>query len=352
MGILGDVLVVGGCGYFGSHLVQHLLGDDECGMVHVLDCSIDRNQKEGASYHEGSITNAEKVRQLVREIRPRVLFHCVSPRADLPHSRNHEFQHINIHGTDILLAAATNDDAVEAFVFTSSVDTYACPPHDNVDETHPLLPESDTSNEYARTKAVADRAVLAANGSHLRTVSLRPGHMYGDGYAQGLQEIMSLYSESGPLIQLGRGDNLMEVVSIDNAATLHILAAKALLDPKRADGVVAGEAFNVSDGAPVPFWHHARVIWQAIAGDKPLNSTIIIPAWLILFIMYSLEWVLWIFTLDIIKLPKTMDRAAMSYCLYTHTYSIQKAQDRLHFEPLVDHDKVLAESVKWVLRQS
>jgi sterol-4alpha-carboxylate 3-dehydrogenase (decarboxylating) len=42
-------------------------------------------------------------------------------------------------------------------------------------------------------------------------------------------------------------------VSIENAATAHFLAAKALLDPSRASGKVDGEAFIVSDSAPDPF---------------------------------------------------------------------------------------------------
>jgi sterol-4alpha-carboxylate 3-dehydrogenase (decarboxylating) len=74
---------------------------------------------------------------------------------------------------------------------------------------------------------------------------------------------------------LGNGEDIVKVVSIENAATAHFLAAKALLDPSRASGKVDGEAFIVSDSAPVPFWRHMRLMWQIARGQHGLDIIVL-----------------------------------------------------------------------------
>lgn len=112
-------------------------------------------------------------RQRVAPPAGRVIFHTASPIASLPASREGEFFETNVRGTEALLTVAAENTSAQALVYTSRVDTYADPPHENVTEAHPLWPASDKSNEYNRTKAIADCLVRDANGPQLRTVTLR-----------------------------------------------------------------------------------------------------------------------------------------------------------------------------------
>lgn len=349
--LLGTVLVVGGCGFLGYHLVGHLLQDEECESVCVLDRNIDANRHAEASYVLGNITDKAAISSLVSKIRPRVIFHAASPLAYLPQSRQHEFTDTNIVGTECLLSIAAASDAVAALVYTSTVDSYSDPPHDCATESHPLWAPTARTTEYNRTKAIADRLVRAANSPQLRTVCLRPGHMYGERHVQGMVEVLDMCEGGRALFQVGNGANLMEVASADNTAAAHVLAAKALVDPSRARGKVDGEAFNVSDGAPVPFWHHIGVIWKVARGEDALKGVTVIPAWVMIVLSFLVEWSFWIFTLDMIKPPTALRRTAVEYCIYSHTYSIQKARERLLFEPVVDHDAVLAQSARWMLER-
>ncbi|KAK7429918.1 hypothetical protein QQZ08_003540 [Neonectria magnoliae] len=347
--LLGTTLVVGGCGFLGYHLVRQLLEDDECKTVYVLDRNIDRNRHQKANYIRGKITDSEALHSLIAKIRPTVIFHSASPIASLPANRESEFVETNVKGTQVLLTVAAESDFTQAFVYTSSVDTYASPPHSEVTELHPMWPQSDKSNEYNRTKAIADRLVLATNGPQLRTVSLRLGHAYGERHIQGLVEVLDVCSGNQRLVQVGQGKNLMEVVSADNSATAHVLAAKALLDPSRAVGKVDGEGFNISDGSPVPFWHHIKVIWKVARGEKALEDITVIPAWVMIVVVNLVEWLLWALTLDTVKPPTPLRRVSLEYCVYTHTYSIEKAKERLLFKPAVNHDAVLEQSATWML---
>ncbi|RBR19171.1 uncharacterized protein FIESC28_05636 [Fusarium coffeatum] len=342
-------LVVGGTGFLGYHLVQHLLEDDHTGMVAVVDRNVTKNTHERAKYVECDITDAEFIRQIIDEIKPSVVFHCASPIAALPAWREPEFYETNVKGTEIFLNLAAESDSVRAFVFTSSMDVYADPPHTNADETFPLWPESDRSNEYNRTKAMGDRLVRQANGSKLKTVVLRPGHAYGERQVQGMIEAVNIAAGNGPLVRIGQGKNQVEVISAKNFAIAHTLAAKALLDPSRAAGKVDGEAFNISDGRPVPFWHHVRVIWEAVRGRDVSEEITILPGWIMIVASFLAEWLFWTFSLGKAKPPVELRRMSVEYCLYDHTHSIQKARERLMFDPASEHDTAVAGAVRWML---
>ncbi|KIL94399.1 hypothetical protein FAVG1_02962 [Fusarium avenaceum] len=347
--LIASSLVVGGCGFLGYHLVRGLLEDQECRYVHVLDRDTTRNTHEKATYFKGDINDSDLLRQVIDQVRPSVIFHCASPMATLPASRDGELYTTNVKGTELLLKLATESD-VRAFVLTSSVDVYANPPFTDADETYPLWSPLDKSNEYNRTKAIGDVLVREANGPQLRTVVLRPGHAYGERHIQGMVEVLDMCDGDKQLFQVGDGNNLMEVVSGENNAIAHILAAKALLDPSRARGKVDGEAFNVSDGDPVPFWHHIGVIWKASRGEDTLKDVIVLPAWLMVVVVELAEWLFWIFSLNTVKPPVQLRRVSMEYCIYTHTHSIEKARKRLLFNPASDHDDVVAKSAKWMLK--
>ncbi|KAH7148332.1 hypothetical protein EDB81DRAFT_856063 [Dactylonectria macrodidyma] len=348
--LLSTTLVIGGCGFLGYHIVRHLLGDDESGAVYVLDRDIGKNRLENATYIRGSITDSELLRSLIAEIKPTVIFNTASPLASLPRRREHEFFDTNVKGTEVLLTIGVESDSVQALVYTSSVDIYSDPPHTDVDESHALWPASDKSNEYNRTKAIADRIVRAANCPQLRTATLRPGHAYGERHVQGMVEVLDMCEGNKKMVQVGPGTNLMEVVSADNVATAHLLAAKALLDPSRAAGKVDGEGFNISDGIPKPFWHHMKLIWKTAAGEDKVKNLTILPAWVMIVAVYLTEWLLWIFTFNTVKPPTALRRVSLDYCLNTHTYKIEKARQRLHFDPVSDHDEEVVQSTRWMMR--
>lgn len=350
----GSCLVVGGCGFLGYHLVEQLLRCGDYDNVYVFDRNVRVNLREDATYIQGEITDANALRQLLDKIQPSVVFHAASPIASLPGSRLGEYTTTNVEGTKIIIALATESASVKALVYTSTVDVYANPPHVNVTEDHPLWPASNKSNEYNRTKAIGDQLVRAANCAQLRTVCLRLGHAYGDRQSQGLVEILNACEGTKPLIQVGDGSNLMEVMSAANCATGHVLAAKALLkesDSAIGETRVGGEAFNISDGAPVPFWHHVRVIWGVARGSEALERVTILPAWIMVAVVVTVEWALWLFTLNTVKPPTELSRTSLEYCIYPHTYSIDKAKKLLEFRPVADHDAVLARAAKLMLEQ-
>src|SRR5690606_16532727 len=95
---------------------------------------------------------------------------------------------------------------------------------------------------YAETKAIAEKAVLAANGSGLATVALRPRLIWGPGDQQILPRLADR-AKAGRLRFVGGGHNLIDTTYIDNAAQAHFDALEYL-----APGAAcAGRAYFISN---------------------------------------------------------------------------------------------------------
>jgi nucleoside-diphosphate-sugar epimerase len=153
----------------------------------------------------------------------------------------------NIDATENVIAAC-RAAGVGKLVFTSSPSVVATD-HDlrGIDESQPYPARYRAF--YPETKAAAERAVLAANGDSLRTISLRPHLIFGPGDTNLVPTILKR-ARAGRLVQVGDGRNLVDLTFIDDCVSAHILAAAAL--DERPDA--GGRAFFISQGDPVPLW--------------------------------------------------------------------------------------------------
>ena len=91
-----------------------------------------------------------------------------------------------------------------------------------------VLPSEDVvariETDYPRTKAIAERVVLAAASGTLRTLSLRPHFIWGPGDRHLLPRLLER-ARSGRLRQVGYRDPKTDTTYIDNCVDAHLLAA-------------------------------------------------------------------------------------------------------------------------------
>jgi len=97
---------------------------------------------------------------------------------------------------------------------------------------------------YARSKAVAERAALAADSAGLAVLVVRPHLVWGPGDTQLVERIVER-ARSGRLPVIGSGAALIDTTYVDNAADALVAAVDAC-------GPVHGEALVVSNGEPRP----------------------------------------------------------------------------------------------------
>ncbi|KAL8738475.1 MAG: hypothetical protein Q9181_000731 [Wetmoreana brouardii] len=321
---LGSVLVIGGCGFLGHHIVRQLL-ESYSATVSVLDLRTTSNRFPNVSYLNGDITSLDSIRPIFQSIRPNVIIHTASPAFTSDNKTLHTgkarslFDRVNIQGTQNLLEISSETGTVKAFIYTSSSsvihDTIS--PLTNANETYPVLRSPLQPEYYAETKGRAESLVLAHNrhvsSPQMLTAAIRPAGLFGEGDMQLIPGMLRALKKRQTRVQLGENDNLFDFTYVGNAAHAHILAAVALLitaqkfghgssgnnmiplDHERADG----QAFLVTNTQPIYFWDFARAVWAA-AGD-PVSLSAPASIWTInetmgLMIAGLLEWAFWIAT--------------------------------------------------------
>jgi nucleoside-diphosphate-sugar epimerase len=124
---------------------------------------------------------------------------------------------------------------------------------------------------YPRTKAIAERRVLAANGPRLATIALRPHLIWGPGDPHLVPRVLER-ARAGRLRLVGSGNKRVDSTYIDNAAKAHLDAADALLAQGR-DAPAAGRAYYISNGEPIPMRELINRILQA-GGLPPITRSL------------------------------------------------------------------------------
>jgi nucleoside-diphosphate-sugar epimerase len=175
-----------------------------------------------------------------------------------------EFHHTNVVGTRNVIAACTAA-SVEALVYTSSPSVvFDGKDMEGVDESVPYPDRYPAP--YPQTKAQAEREVVTAAGTGLKTIVLRPHLIWGPGDNHLVPRIIG---RARHLRRVGDGRNLVDTVYIDNAADAHILAAEVL----KTRPELSGRKYFISQGEPMPLWEMINAILEA-AGLPPVRKSI------------------------------------------------------------------------------
>ncbi|MCJ1379604.1 hypothetical protein MMC17_002706 [Xylographa soralifera] len=352
---LGPVLVFGGCGFIGYHIVKHLLLEPDCGAISVASRSPSANRLEEVNYFTCDITSKDSVSELLATVKPQIIIHASSSSASNPAITPAEHYSTIVLGTKNVLACATAAPSVEVMVYTSTAAVAKGYEHYNGDETAPLWESNSKAIPYMKAKAQADIAVREANtpldaqGHGLLTATLRLPLVYGERDTQYITSQLNALKAGQTKVQLGNGKNQIQPVYAGNVAMAHVLAVKGLLEsaggPKSLR--VDGEAFLIHDGEPQYFWDFCRMTWRHAGDTTTMKDVTIIPGGLALGLASMVEYAFAIFTLGQKRPPLAMNRLFIQYTVYNTTYSIEKARNRLGYNPVSDHDGNLKRSIAW-----
>ncbi len=174
-----------------------------------------------------------------------------------------EFLRTNVEGTKHVLAACRRQ-GVRRLVYTSSPSVcFDGRDHRRADESLPHARSFLCA--YPESKALAERAVLAANGRDgLATCVLRPHLILGPGDPHLLPRLIER-ARAGRLAIVGDGANEVSFTWIENAAAAHADALAALEPGARC----AGRAYFVAQEEPVRLWDWIGELLQGIGVPRP-----------------------------------------------------------------------------------
>jgi nucleoside-diphosphate-sugar epimerase len=254
-------LVTGGGGFLGQAIVKLLIerGDTVRTFSRHPHPAL---TALGVEHCRGELSDATAVSDAVKGCA--MVFH-VAAKAGVwgPYEA---FYQANVVGTRNVIAAC-RQHGIERLVYTSSP-SVVFDGHDmeGVDESVPYPQHFEAF--YPQTKAEAEQLVLQANDAALATVALRPHLIWGPGDNHLVPRILQRGAQ-GQLRRIGHRDCLADTIYIDNAAQAHLQAADRLA----IGSVVAGKAYFLSQGEPLPIWEIVNRILAA-GGLPPVTRTI------------------------------------------------------------------------------
>lgn len=238
------IVVTGGAGFIGSHLVHALYKSNE---VIVVD-----NLSSGRMENLGSLVKSKKVRFLKGSITDLKLMKNACNGADyvlhhaaiasVPKSVKDPIatNRVGIEGTLVTLVAA-RDGGVKKVVFASSAGVYG-------DSAKPPIPETsppDPMSPYALTKVVGERYCSLFDHLYgLRTISLRYFNVFGprqdpdSEYAAVVPRFLSRAIAGKNLTIFGDGKQTRDFVFVEDVVRANVLAAESK----------AGGEFNIASG--------------------------------------------------------------------------------------------------------
>lgn len=353
---LGHVVVTGGAGFLGNHIIKLLASRKACSKITCFDLRVAASPIPGVEYKTGDLTDYDSMLALFKQLRPDGIIHTASPPP--MNNKNHDLMYkVNVDGTKTMLRVS-QETGVKAFVYTSSASVIHDTVSDliNANEEYPLVMGKAQPLYYTTTKAQAELAVIDANRTpeypKFLTASIRPSGMFGEGDVQLLPPGLSAYYKGQTKFQIGNNENLFDFTEITNVAHAHHLCLAALiatsdreksghsvpLDNEKVDG----EAFFVTNDTPVYFFDFARKCWAA-AGDRTKPSQVwVLSKGFGLFVATLMEWIFWIFGLG----TPNLTREQVKYTCMTRYYNIDKAKKRLGYRPVVGLDYGIERGVK------
>lgn len=252
------MLVTGGAGYIGSHVVRALLKRSWVPIV-VDDLSTGRQDRlpDGVAFYQVDLGEHEVIAELLRRHGVSSVVHLAG-RKQARESRRQPLPYwtTNVTGMISLLSAIESSD-VSSFVFSSSCSVYgSAGPVGNDSQYQPISP-------YARTKVVGEWVMSdVAPSLGLKWAALQYFNVIGAGpfpysYDTSPESLLpaatASWSRGMPVPVFGMdfetpdGTALRDYVDVEDLAEAHINTLEALVGPK---GTTLG-AVALGSGQPV-----------------------------------------------------------------------------------------------------
>jgi 3beta-hydroxy-delta5-steroid dehydrogenase/steroid delta-isomerase len=329
--ILGPCLVTGGSGYLGSALVKRL---SEIGCkVTSLDLFEPYYRIKNVKYITGDIRDYKTLLSAIKGNHS--VFHTAVKMSLLGKCRDSlrdEVFSINLEGTKNAVRASIESGAKRLIYTSTNTVCFSWKDLVNGDESQPYA--ENCIYVYAESKIAAEREVLAADNSRIRTVSIRPAGIWGPGNCYMFASLIEQLSAGKFVATIGNGRSLSDNTHIDNLVNAHILAAKKLsLSP----GKVGGQAYFITDEEQMNLIEWFRPMIEGLGYKVPSAK---IPAKFAYLLAWIMEWI------HYLGGPKPLlSRLEVHNLTTSFTFKTDKARKELGYEPLIGRDLGMTQSL-------
>ncbi len=324
------ILVTGGGGFLGTYIIQELLKTSSYVVTNFSRHSYTHLEDLGVPTIKGDLKKIEDVNRALSQGFDAV-FHVAALAGVW--GKYEDYLGINFLGTKFLLEAA-REHGVKRFVYTSTP-SVVFDKDDllGVGEEQPYATEF--LNAYSETKTMAEKLVLQMNDSQsFLTCAIRPHLIWGPGDPHLFPRVIQKGKE-GKLRVVGDGENLVDIIYVENAALAHVQAFEHL----HPGSPVCGQAYFVGQERPVKLWEFINQVLGFVKVEPVMGSIDVKSA-------YRLGWLLEkVFKLAGIQRPEPpMTRFVALNLGKSHYFSHRKAAAHFGYHPRVSIEEGLAKT--------
>ena len=255
------VLVTGGAGFIGSHLVDALIEEGHDVAI-VDDLSAGRSEliNPDARFYEVSITDFDGLSKVFAAERPQAVSHYAAQISVRASMTNPSFDaEVNVVGSvNVLQLAVTH--GCERVLFASTGAVYSDPVRLPMDESHPAVPAS----AYGVSKLAAEDYLRFYGRVYgLQYVAFRYGNIYGPrqdpGGEAGVVPIFAGQMLSGTQVTIyGNGSKTRDYIYITDVVEANLAAMRL---------PAAAEVLNLARGVEVSDYEVFDLVRQAAGVD-------------------------------------------------------------------------------------
>jgi nucleoside-diphosphate-sugar epimerase len=317
------VLVTGGTGFTGSHLVRALVSGGDAVRVLARTAARARNRLPGeVEVVEGDVTDRGAVATAARG--RDVVYHLAAAFRE-PGIKDSRYREVHVDGTRHLLEAA-RAEGVRRFVHVSTVGVHSHIADPPADESWPHTP----GDVYQASKSEGEQLALAFQREHdLPLTVVRPAGIYGPGDLRLLKLFRPIARRR--FVMLGDGRTLFHMVHVRD------LVAGIRLAASRPEAV--GEAFIIAGEEYCSLQELATRIAAAWGVPPPRLH---VPVWPFFAAGAVCEAVC---------IPLGIDppiyRRRVAFFTKSRAFRIDKARRLLGYRPSVTLDDGLRETAAW-----
>jgi len=318
------ILVTGGTGFTGSHLVRRLLskGHDVLVLDYQKGLFYDELKSKGAKIELGGILQRDLVDRMVKDCE--VVQHVAAAFRQLNVPDQHYWD-VNVEGTRYLLDAA-HRFKVRKFVYCSTQGVHGHISNPPGNELSPIAPE----DYYQLTKYEGEKVVEQYVKEGLDAVTLRPTAIYGPGDPGRFQMLFRMV-KNGTFLMFGDGSTFYHPVYIDNLVDAMELASEK-------DGL-QGEAYIIADEHYYTLNDLVGHVAKAMNQDVKIRHLPFRPLWLAAL---GCELVC-----KPLRITPPIFRRRVDWFRQVRAFNIGKAKKDLGYQPRVGIEEGLTRTGEW-----
>jgi nucleoside-diphosphate-sugar epimerase len=310
------ILVTGGTGFIGSHLVEALL---EAG--HDTYCAV-RNVQGAAKYLPMQAVPVPMPEILAGRFpfaHGDALMHLAAIRHHWGVS-DKEYLSANVGFTERLLELAS--ERVDQFIYCSSVAVFGWPSRGPIDESYGYAP----MNSYGKTKVHCEQMVAkCSRESKLNTTIIRPSITYGRRDPTGMLTRLATMIDRGIYATVGSGENRVQLAHVADIVQGFI---KAL-----GNSQAFGRDYIITTQFPIRINNLVELVAGGLGKPVPKFR---IPLWVSYLAALGLEGCYGA-GLRITGHEPIIAREKIQVMATDRHYSISRAQDELGYAPRYDY---------------